>query len=101
METYGIEIVSSAQNVIMLHLKSVILKSMLYRYKTKKIVCIVRNVIMLHLKKIILNNMWNQYTKKKDNYTNYNYIFDKSICSILYANESENILPQVKKKLGL
>ena len=32
---------------------------------------------------------------------NYTYIFDKSIGSILYANESENILPQVKKKLGL
>ena len=32
---------------------------------------------------------------------NYTYIFDKSIGSILYADESENILPQVKKKLGL
>ena len=32
---------------------------------------------------------------------NYTYIFDKSTGSLLYAKESENILPQVKKKLGL
>ena len=32
---------------------------------------------------------------------NYTYIFDKSIGSILYAKESENILSLVKKKLGL
>ncbi|MAM04735.1 MAG: hypothetical protein CMD06_02110 [Flavobacteriales bacterium] len=32
---------------------------------------------------------------------NYTYIFDKSIGSILYAKESENVLPLVKKKLGL
>ena len=31
----------------------------------------------------------------------YTYIFDKSIGSILYAKESENILSLVKKKLGL
>ena len=31
----------------------------------------------------------------------YTYIFDKSIGSILYAKESENVLPLVKKKLGL
>ena len=31
----------------------------------------------------------------------YTYIFDKSIGSILYAKESENILALVKKKLGL
>ena len=32
---------------------------------------------------------------------NYTYIFDKSTGSILYAKESENVLPLVKKKLGL
>jgi outer membrane protein len=32
---------------------------------------------------------------------NYTYIFDKSIGSILYAKESENVLVLVKKKLGL
>ena len=32
---------------------------------------------------------------------NYTYIFDKSIGSILYADESENVLSLVKKKLGL
>ena len=32
---------------------------------------------------------------------NYTYIFDKSIGSILYANESENVIDLVKKKLGL
>ena len=32
---------------------------------------------------------------------NYTYIFDKSIGSILYAKESENVLALVKKKLGL
>jgi outer membrane protein len=32
---------------------------------------------------------------------NYTYIFDKSIGSILYAKESENVLSLVKKKLGL
>ena len=32
---------------------------------------------------------------------NYTYIFDKSIGSILYAKESENVLNLVKKKLGL
>ena len=32
---------------------------------------------------------------------NFTYIFDKSAGSILYAKESENILPLVKKKLGL
>ncbi len=32
---------------------------------------------------------------------NYTYIFDKSIGSILYAKESENVLPLVKNKLGL
>ncbi len=32
---------------------------------------------------------------------NYTYIFDKSIGSILYAKESENVLSAVKKKLGL
>ena len=31
----------------------------------------------------------------------YTYIFDKSIGSILYAKESEDVLPLVKKKLGL
>tara|TARA_B110000014_G_C19583831_1_gene310325 strand:+ start:38 stop:535 length:498 start_codon:yes stop_codon:yes gene_type:complete len=31
----------------------------------------------------------------------YTYIFDKSIGSILYADESENVLSLVKKKLGL
>ena len=31
----------------------------------------------------------------------FTYIFDKSIGSILYAKESENVLPLVKKKLGL
>jgi outer membrane protein len=31
----------------------------------------------------------------------YTYIFDKSIGSILYAKENENVLPLVKKKLGL
>ena len=31
----------------------------------------------------------------------YTYIFDKSIGSILYAKESENVLALVKKKLGL
>ena len=31
----------------------------------------------------------------------YTYIFDKSIGSILYAKESENVLSLVKKKLGL
>jgi len=31
----------------------------------------------------------------------YTYIFDKSIGSILYAKENENILSLVKKKLGL
>ena len=31
----------------------------------------------------------------------YTYIFDKSIGSILYAKESENVIPLVKKKLGL
>ena len=32
---------------------------------------------------------------------NYTYIFDKSIGSILYAKESENVLSLVKKELGL
>ena len=32
---------------------------------------------------------------------NFTYIFDKSIGSILYAKESENVLALVKKKLGL
>ncbi len=32
---------------------------------------------------------------------NYTYIFDKSIGSILYAKDSENIIDLVKKKLGL
>ena len=32
---------------------------------------------------------------------NFTYIFDKSIGSIVYAKESENVLPLVKKKLGL
>ena len=32
---------------------------------------------------------------------NYTYIFDKSVGSILFAKESENILQQVKKKLNL
>ena len=32
---------------------------------------------------------------------NFTYIFDKSLGSILYAKESENVLPLVKKKLGL
>ena len=32
---------------------------------------------------------------------NYTYIFDKSVGSILYAKESENILDKVKKKLNL
>jgi len=32
---------------------------------------------------------------------NYTYIFDKSVGSILYAKESENILDKVKKKLKL
>ena len=32
---------------------------------------------------------------------NYTYIFDKSVGSILYAKESENILEKVKKKLKL
>ena len=32
---------------------------------------------------------------------NYTYIFDKSIGSILYAKESENVIELVKKKLGL
>ena len=32
---------------------------------------------------------------------NYTYIFDKSIGSILYAKESENVIVLVKKKLGL
>ena len=32
---------------------------------------------------------------------NFTYIFDKSTGSILYAKESENVLPLVKKKLGL
>jgi|TARA_B110000263_G_scaffold57441_1_gene49043 outer membrane protein len=32
---------------------------------------------------------------------NYTYIFDKSVGSILFAKESENILKQVKKKLNL
>ena len=32
---------------------------------------------------------------------NFTYIFDKSIGSILYAKESENIMSLVKKKLGL
>ena len=32
---------------------------------------------------------------------NFTYIFDKSIGSILYAQDSENILPLVKNKLGL
>jgi len=32
---------------------------------------------------------------------NYTYIFDKSIGSILYAKESENVLSLVKNKLGL
>ena len=31
----------------------------------------------------------------------YTYIFDKSIGSILYAKENENVLSLVKKKLGL
>ena len=31
----------------------------------------------------------------------FTYIFDKSIGSILYAKESENVLSLVKKKLGL
>ena len=31
----------------------------------------------------------------------FTYIFDKSMGTILYANESENILSLVKKKLGL
>jgi outer membrane protein len=31
----------------------------------------------------------------------YTYIFDKSVGSILYAKESENILEKVKKKLNL
>ncbi len=31
----------------------------------------------------------------------YTYIFDKSIGSILYAKESQNVLSLVKKKLGL
>ncbi len=32
---------------------------------------------------------------------NYTYIFDKSIGSILYAKDSENVIELVKKKLGL
>ena len=32
---------------------------------------------------------------------NYTYIFDKSIGSILYAKESENVIDLVKKKLNL
>tara|TARA_B100000945_G_C20413740_1_gene614026 strand:+ start:1876 stop:2373 length:498 start_codon:yes stop_codon:yes gene_type:complete len=32
---------------------------------------------------------------------NFTYIFDKSIGSIVFAKESENVLPLVKKKLGL
>ena len=32
---------------------------------------------------------------------NYTYIFDKSVGSILYVKESENILDKVKKKLKL
>ena len=32
---------------------------------------------------------------------NYTYIFDKSVGSILYVKESENILDKVKKKLNL
>ena len=31
----------------------------------------------------------------------YTYIFDKSMGTLLYAEESENIISQVKKKLGL
>tara|TARA_B100000989_G_C19530806_1_gene469718 strand:- start:120 stop:614 length:495 start_codon:yes stop_codon:yes gene_type:complete len=31
----------------------------------------------------------------------YTYIFDKSIGTLLYAEESENIISKVKKKLGL
>ena len=31
----------------------------------------------------------------------YTYIFDKTGGTILYANESEDVLPLVKKKLGL
>ena len=31
----------------------------------------------------------------------FTYIFDKSIGSIVFAKESENVLPLVKKKLGL
>ena len=32
---------------------------------------------------------------------NYTYIFDKSVGSILYAKDSENVLNLVRKKLGL
>ena len=32
---------------------------------------------------------------------NFTYIFDKSVGSILYAKESENVIALVKKKLGL
>ena len=32
---------------------------------------------------------------------NFTYIFDKSLGTILYAKESENVLPLVKKKLKL
>ena len=32
---------------------------------------------------------------------NFTYIFDKSAGSVLYAKESENVLPLVKKKLNL
>tara|TARA_A100000164_G_C21912965_1_gene776642 strand:+ start:136 stop:633 length:498 start_codon:yes stop_codon:yes gene_type:complete len=32
---------------------------------------------------------------------NYTYIFDKNLSGILYANESENIIDKVKKKLDL
>ena len=31
----------------------------------------------------------------------YTYIFDKSMGTLLYAEESENIISKVKKKLGL
>ena len=31
----------------------------------------------------------------------YTYVFDKTAGSILFAKENENIMPLVKKKLGL
>lgn len=38
-------------------------------------------------------------TVAKEN--NYSYIFDTSVGAVIYAQESDNIMPLVKKKLGL